>query len=114
MFSYIWPLGLVIISNIVYQICAKSVPGEMNPFASLVITYLMAALTSAVLFFALGGGASFAKEISKTNWTPFVLGIVINGLDLCLQGWLAGEHRFYRSERFYGGGTVVRRISVVS
>ena len=85
MFSYIWPIGLVIVSNIVYQICAKSVPGDMNPFASLIITYLMAALTSAVLFFALGGGTGLVNEISKTNWTPFVLGIVINGLEA---GWI--------------------------
>lgn len=34
--SYIWPMALVVTSNIVYQICAKSVPEEINPFASLI------------------------------------------------------------------------------
>ncbi len=37
MFNYVWPMILVIISNVIYQICAKSVPKEMNPFASLFI-----------------------------------------------------------------------------
>lgn len=34
MFSYIWPLVLVVLSNTVYQVCAKEVPDKMNPFAS--------------------------------------------------------------------------------
>ena len=28
MFSYVWPLGLVVLSNVFYQICAKTVPDE--------------------------------------------------------------------------------------
>lgn len=43
MLSYIWPIGLVVISNAVYQICTKSVPEGMNPFASLTVTYLVGA-----------------------------------------------------------------------
>lgn len=39
MFNDVWPLALVVASNVAYQICAKSVPGGMNPFASLTITY---------------------------------------------------------------------------
>ena len=27
MFAYVWPIALVVLSNTVYQICAKSVPG---------------------------------------------------------------------------------------
>ena len=49
MFSYIWPIALLVVSNTVYQICAKSVPEDMNPFASLVITDLVGAAVSAVL-----------------------------------------------------------------
>ena len=40
-FSYIWPMALVVLSNVMYQICAKSVPADMNPFASLTVTYLI-------------------------------------------------------------------------
>jgi len=85
MFNYVWPLVLVILSNIVYQICAKSVPGNMNPFASLTITYLVGAAASAVLFFALNSGTSLWKEYGKTNWAPIVLGLVIVGLEV---GWI--------------------------
>ena len=85
MFSYVWPIALVVLSNVVYQICAKSVPERINPFASLTVTYLVGALASAVLFFALGSGGNLAKEYAKLNWAPFVLGIVIVGLEA---GWI--------------------------
>lgn len=53
MFQYFWPIGLVVLSNVFYQICAKSTPSAMNPFASLTITYLVGAITSLILYFVL-------------------------------------------------------------
>ena len=40
MLSYIWPIALVIFSNILYHICAKSAPEGVHPFAALTVTYL--------------------------------------------------------------------------
>ena len=85
MFSYIWPIALVVISNIAYQICAKSVPKDIDPFASLIITYLVGAAASAVLYFALGHDGNLVNESRKLNWAPIVLGIVIVGLEA---GWI--------------------------
>lgn len=84
-FSFIWPMALLVVSNTVYQICAKSVPEGMNPFASLMVTYLVGAVASAVLYFALGHENGLAKEFSKLNWAPIVLGFVIVGLEA---GWI--------------------------
>ncbi|MCQ2530381.1 MAG: DMT family transporter [Lachnospiraceae bacterium] len=81
-FSYVWPLGLVVVSNVFYQICAKSVPEKMNPFASLTITYIVGAVVSLILFFALNKGGNLIQEYQKTNWAPFVLGLVIVGLEV--------------------------------
>ena len=47
--SLIWPMALVVVSNVFYQICTKSVPEDINPFASLIVTYLTGAAVSAVL-----------------------------------------------------------------
>ena len=85
MLPYIWPIALVVLSNVVYQICAKSVPEGMNPFASLTITYLVGAAASAVLFFVLGSGDNLIKEYTRLNWAPLVLGVVIVGLEA---GWI--------------------------
>lgn len=85
MFNYVWPIALVVVSNVVYQICAKSVPGGMNPFASLTVTYIVGAVASGILYFVLGKNGSLVKEYSKLNWAPFVLGVVIVGLET---GWI--------------------------
>ena len=81
MLSYIWPIALVVLSNIMYHICAKSSPAEMNPFASLTITYLVGGVASFILFKILTPKAHLLSEYSKTNWAPFVLGLVIIGLE---------------------------------
>ena len=82
MFAYIWPITLVILANVVYQICAKSSPAAMNPLASLTITYLVGAGFSALLYFILAKEPNLIREYGKLNWAPFVLGFVIVGLEV--------------------------------
>ena len=88
----IYPILIVVASNTVYNICAKSTPDNVNSFASLAVTYLIAAICSAVMFFATGEQKNLAVEISKANWTAYVLGIAIVGLEfgyICIYraGW---------------------------
>ena len=82
MFSYIWPIALVVISNTLYQVCAKSVPEGMNPLASLTVTYLIGAVVSCVMYYLLNRDANLFREIRLTNWAPVVLGVVIVGLEV--------------------------------
>ena len=67
MLSYAWPIALVVLSNTVYQICAKSVPEKMNPFASLTVTYLTGAAVSLLLFLLLGNHGSLTEEYSRLS-----------------------------------------------
>ena len=85
MFSYIWPIALAILSNVLYHICAKTTPEGVHPFASLTVTYLTGAVLSAVLYYVLAPQANLVRECSRPNWAPFALGIVIVGLE---GGWL--------------------------
>ena len=85
MISYVWPIALVVFSNTLYQICAKEVPAGMNAFASLTVTYLVGAVASGLLFLATGNGANLFQEYGRLNWAPFVLGLVILGLEA---GWI--------------------------
>ena len=82
MFSYIWPIALVVLSNVVYQICAKSIPRDIDPFASLTVTYAVGAIASVILYYATNKGGHLLREYSRLNWSPFVLGIVIVGLEV--------------------------------
>lgn len=82
MFSYIWPLALIVISNIVYQICAKGIPTQMNTYASMTVTYAVATLFSAIAFFVTTKGGNILKEFRMANWATIILGIVITGLEV--------------------------------
>ena len=85
MFTFIWPIALVVLSNVAYQICAKSVPEGMNPMASLTVTYLVGAAASGILYCIMSRGGNLIREYGKMNWAPIVLGIVIVGLEA---GWI--------------------------
>ena len=80
--SMVWPIALVVLSNIIYQVCAKSVPKEMNTMASMTITYLVGAACSAVVFFLTSKDSSLLQEFKKLNFAPFLLGISIVGLEV--------------------------------
>ena len=85
MIAFLWPIALVVMSNIVYQICAKSVPSGIHPLASLTVTYLVGAVASGVLYYALGTEPNLIREYGKLNWASVVLGLVVVGLEA---GWL--------------------------
>ena len=92
MWNMIWPIIIVVASNTVYNICAKSMPENINSFASLSITYLVAAVCSVIMFFVTDGQKNLAAELTKANWTSFALGASIVGLEfgfVCIYraGW---------------------------
>ena len=76
-----WPIALAVFADMFYQICAKSTPETLNPFASLTITYLVGAAVSTGIFFLTSGGQSLLTEWKSINWTTFVLGLAIVGLE---------------------------------
>lgn len=81
MVSYIWPIVLIVASNVAYQVCAKSTPEAVNPLAALTVTYLTAALASGGLYFALNRDGNLLAEYGRLNWVPFVFGLTLVGLE---------------------------------
>ena len=43
MFTLIWPIALIAISNVFYNISSKSTPANANSFLAMSITYIVAA-----------------------------------------------------------------------
>ncbi len=90
--SYYWPILLIVGSNVCYHIAARSVPGFINPLASLTVTYIVAAVVSLLIFLWTNQGKPLMAEYTNLNWAAFVLGIVIVGLEfgnICMYkaGW---------------------------
>ncbi|MBQ7278923.1 MAG: EamA family transporter [Clostridia bacterium] len=103
MWNMLWPLLLIVGSNCFYHICAKSMPADVNPFASLTVTYLVGAALSALLFLGSAGFSRLGTELAKTNWTALVLGISIVGLE-------AGFVFLYRAGWKVSSGALVANI----
>ena len=75
------PILIVVVSNIFYHICTKSVPEGINTFAALTATYAVAAVSSLLLFFLTAKGTSLGSEYRQLNWSSLVLGVAIIGLE---------------------------------
>ncbi len=78
----IWPLLLIIGSNLVYQSCSKSSSRDANAFAILVIVYGIATIASLALFLILGrGSGSLLANVRTMNWANYLMGLAIIGLE---------------------------------
>ena len=82
MWRLIWPILIVVLSNTFYNVCMKSMPNDVNPFGALMVTYLVAAIISAIIFVYVAGPSNVGAEISKINWTSVVLALAIVGLEV--------------------------------
>jgi len=82
MFYYVFPIILIVTSNIMYNICQKSTPQQANPFSALLITYLTAALLTIISFQLYRTDKGFWQCLADLNWTSVVLGIAIFGLEI--------------------------------
>lgn len=82
MFMYVFPIVLIVASIIVYNVCQKSTPQNVNPFSALLITYLTAAILTLIgsLFYKTDKG--FLQSFNELNWTSLALGVTIVGLEL--------------------------------
>lgn len=105
MWNYIWPILLVIGSNTIYNICAKSTPAEANSFVSLSITYLVGALLSIGMFFLTSAGKDYFVELKKLNWASVVLGASVVALEF---GYIA----IYRAGWKVSVGSLVANIGL--
>ena len=87
-----WPIALVVLCNVVYQICSKSIPADVNPLAAVAVVYGVGTVAAIVMYHVLNRGGSIVRELSGINWAPFALGVVVIGLEVGLMmayrvGW---------------------------
>ncbi len=90
----LWPLFLIVGSNLVYQLSSRGAAKGVNPFAALVAAYGIALAASLALFFATAKGVSLGGQFRGMNLANLLLGLAIIGLEggfLCLyrHGWSA-------------------------
>jgi drug/metabolite transporter (DMT)-like permease len=102
---YIFSIVLIIGSNVVYNISQKSTPENANPLSALLITYLTAAVLTAIALFFFNSDEGFLKSFKGLNWTSLMLGISIIGLEF---GYLMA----YRAGWNISVGSLVANIAL--
>ena len=91
--SYYWPLALVVLSSVGYQVGLKEVAHEGEPMAALMMTYISAAIASfGIYFFQAPKGENFLKGIFSVNFSAMGLGLTIVGIEvgsmfMFIAGW---------------------------
>lgn len=81
LFNMVIPILIIVLSNCLYHICSKTIPNNVNTFGSLTVTYISAAIVSAILFVTMVKPENLAAQLSNINWSSILLGICIVGLE---------------------------------
>ncbi|MGI6109547.1 MAG: EamA family transporter [Eubacteriaceae bacterium] len=98
-----WPIALIVISNVFYNICSRETPAAINPLAALTVTYLVGAAFSAILYYLLNRGGHLLQEYHSLNWSSFILGLSVVGLE-------AGSIYMYKAGWNISSGQLVYSI----
>lgn len=105
MWNMLWPILLVVGANTFYNISTKSMPGKINAFASLTVTYFTCFVLSIFMFYITSSQKNLIAELSHINWTSFVLGISVVALEF-------GYISLYRAGWKVSAGSLVANISL--
>ncbi len=76
------PIGLTVVSNVIYHIILKVTSNTINPLLGLTTTYLASAITCLVLLPVFPVPADLSKAIRSIPWPFLILGVVIAFLEL--------------------------------
>ena len=80
-------------------------PGKINAFASLTVTYFTCFVLSIFMFYITSSQKNLIAELSHINWTSFVLGISVVALEF-------GYISLYRAGWKVSAGSLVANISL--
>lgn len=83
------PIIIVVFSNTFYHISSKSTSSTANPFASLFVTYSVAACITFILLLFSTHFKSVFQSFAQVNRASFILGIAIIGLEF---GYIQAYH----------------------
>lgn len=82
MLNFIWPVILVVLANVLYNIAAKAIPPDCSPYLALVVAYGLAAALSLGCHFIFESHTPLTSMFSKINWATYLLALSMVGLEV--------------------------------
>lgn len=77
-----WPVALIVVADVIYQICAKKLSSVASPLAALGATYLVSALTCVLLFEVLSPAGDLMAALAAVPFPAAIAGVSIAGLEV--------------------------------
>ena len=105
MWEMLWLVLIAVLSNVLYNICMKSLPEDASAFGSLMVTYAISTVVTAIIFFATTGLSDVPAELRKVNWATFAVGAAIVGIE-------TGYVFLYRAGWKVSTGSIVCNIAL--
>ena len=105
MILYYASIFIIVFSNVLYHISQKSTPKGINPFFTLLITYITATLITGLALILYHPDKSETISLRDLKWTSFALGFAVVGLEV---GYLLA----YRSGWNISIGSLVSNTTV--
>ncbi|MEL7654769.1 MAG: hypothetical protein AAGU75_02545 [Bacillota bacterium] len=81
MFWFYLPVFIIVAANVTYDTSSKSIPEDINAYASITISYLVLAVFNFIIFVVLNPTASLFSEIRYVNWAVIFFALASIGLE---------------------------------
>jgi len=78
------PIALTALATTLYHIAQKSIPPDVNPMVSLVVTYATSLVVCVAAVPFSPGTVVFARSLRSLNWATYVVGLSIVGVELAV------------------------------
>ncbi|WML32714.1 hypothetical protein [Clostridium sp. OS1-26] len=73
---------ITILSTALYNISQKSINQSINPFISMIITYITAIIFSVLALISFPTNLGISNSLKQLNWASYVLGLSAFGLEI--------------------------------
>ncbi len=75
-------LALTIGGNVLYHIAQKSIPANVNPIVSVIVTWITSILASLIILTMIPMRDSLMSEVARLNWATYAIGISIVAVEI--------------------------------
>lgn len=79
---YYISMVITVLATVMYNISQKSINQTINPFISMLVTYITAILFSVIAFIFLPIDRNIVSSLKQLNWASYLLGLSALGLEI--------------------------------
>ena len=75
-------IALTIGGNVIYHIAQKSIPANVNPIVSVIVSWITSILASLIILTVMPIRDSLMSEVARLNWATYAVGISIVAVEI--------------------------------